>query len=116
MRWFHRINPGLTGRFVPSKQVKIQEMHYKSTITTTTTTTTTTTATATQFVFIGAMIQHQSNKNRNKITRITNGTIQRHYKIIIIYLLTYSLHGAESLLRTNRFPASQEIPGILWNP
>jgi hypothetical protein len=29
---------------------------------------------------------------------------------------TYLLHGAESFLRADRFPASQEIPHILWNP
>ena len=32
------------------------------------------------------------------------------------YLLTYSLHGAESFLSTNRFAASQEIPHISRNP
>jgi len=34
----------------------------------------------------------------------------------LLYLLrTYLLHGAESFLRSC-FPASQEIPRILWNP
>ena len=31
------------------------------------------------------------------------------------YLITYSLHGAESW-EANRFSAIQEIPRILWNP
>ena len=36
--------------------------------------------------------------------------------LIINNIFTYSLHGAESFWRTNRFSASQEIPRILWNP
>ena len=31
-------------------------------------------------------------------------------------LLTYLLHGTESFMRSQPVSASQEIPGILWNP
>jgi len=34
----------------------------------------------------------------------------------IVYLLTYSLHGVDSFLRSKRFSSYQKIPCILWNP
>jgi hypothetical protein len=33
----------------------------------------------------------------------------------LLFILTYSLHGAESSCDANRFSAYQEIPHILWN-
>jgi hypothetical protein len=38
------------------------------------------------------------------------------YFVVIINILIYLLHGAESFLRTNRFSASQEIPRIFLEP
>ena len=34
----------------------------------------------------------------------------------VCHILSYSLHGTESFLRSYQFSASQEIPRILWNP
>jgi len=34
----------------------------------------------------------------------------------LTYSLTHLIHGADSLLRANRFSASQEISRILWKP
>ena len=36
--------------------------------------------------------------------------------LLLTYLFTYLLRGAESFLRGKQISASQEIPRILWNP
>ena len=36
--------------------------------------------------------------------------------ILLTYILTYPLHGADPFWESNRFSASQEIHRFLWNP
>ena len=49
-----------------------------------------------------------------KLSRIILLTYQQN--CFTIYLLTYLLHGAESLFEANRFSALSKISLILWNP